>query len=787
MKKNFRQRKRDSDDDEEEVKIYRSAAGKEDHRKFAISSETRAPQHAGSKQAGPTAQPAGGAPKAAANPFRVSHAARRLGFEDEEDEGEEDAALQHLHAKPKVRKNMNAVAFIKRAEANELRKKKKEQSYSKEVLEELRGNSNIIIQSDVPPPAREPSRLPQGASVAEEEMNARMRELQQRKEELQRMKDELAAQRNEDEPTTATGVGATTPLPLMTPVQQREEHAARSISDYGYNVDLINESDAVTQPTAQSAEVNDRDSKGVGSNNKNNDKNNDTDKDDGVEDEDDEALEAFERDQIQKGTGTAYTPPTRRKELKLADASLDSIFSQLEGIQRGLDNSTGEYAERIAIKENERAIAAQSADAERAKIAESVRRLEFYTDMNWFADNLSAFLDEMAPKVEALERDELENDAEYFSARERKEGDRAVLLWQAHQQLVANGGDEGAVARLLQPPDVQEEYNKFVRRRETIVSQAEALFNDVEGEFKDVHDVVERFAEWKREYPRAYRDAYVGMSLSQVLVPLLRRTFVADFVLPVGGYRDIEETRGFVEIFGLYEEEGDDEGRGREKDDGLDKLVESVVEEVVAKRVLAFVERCLDLEDTALVAALAKYLANLVFFVEHKGATFQSILRSIVVCIDERVCFFGEHLPRVGNLSAEGLRLLSAARAGAAARAEAAFAHKAAKVFASLVLLSNAGVFAPGVLFQRMSTVLCSHLCTYLTSLRLLFELRPTEELGTAVVAVLEAVRDAWARAKDGRALAAGIEGMELFAKCVRSCQTVSKERLAPVLEDLPV
>ena len=173
MKKNFRQRKRDSDDDEEEVKIYRSAAGKEDHRKFAISSETRAPQHAGSKQAGPTAQPAGGAPKAAANPFRVSHAARRLGFEDEEDEGEEDAALQHLHAKPKVRKNMNAVAFIKRAEANELRKKKKEQSYSKEVLEELRGNSNIIIQSDVPPPAREPSRLPQGASVAEEEMNAR--------------------------------------------------------------------------------------------------------------------------------------------------------------------------------------------------------------------------------------------------------------------------------------------------------------------------------------------------------------------------------------------------------------------------------------------------------------------------------------------------------------------------------------------------------------------------------------------------------------------------------------
>ena len=55
-----------------------------------------------------------------------------------------------------------------------------------------------------------------------------------------------------------------------------------------------------------------------------------------------------------------------------------------------------------------------------------------------------------------------------------------------------------------------------------VVSKAEGLFSDAVDEFADLTAVMERVAQWRRDDPQSFNDAYVQLSLHDVVGPYIR-------------------------------------------------------------------------------------------------------------------------------------------------------------------------------------------------------------------------------------------------------------------------
>lgn len=52
-------------------------------------------------------------------------------------------------------------------------------------------------------------------------------------------------------------------------------------------------------------------------------------------------------------------------------------------------------------------------------------------------------------------------------------------------------------------------------------SAAEDVFSDVMEEFSELSLIASHFEAWKRTFPRAYNDAYVGLSFRKIVRPLI--------------------------------------------------------------------------------------------------------------------------------------------------------------------------------------------------------------------------------------------------------------------------
>uniref|UniRef100_A0A8C6V5Q6 GC-rich sequence DNA-binding factor 2 n=1 Tax=Neogobius melanostomus TaxID=47308 RepID=A0A8C6V5Q6_9GOBI len=183
--------------------------------------------------------------------------------------------------------------------------------------------------------------------------------------------------------------------------------------------------------------------------------------------------------------------------------------------------------------------------AENLEESSSESELRFYRDMTLYAHNLVECLCEKIVEVNALELDvhTLLSDQmdSLLSQRRLKCKEKAERLQQLSYQTdeqAANGKeiiDDPASALKTEeyfhmPDDIQpspEEEEQCQKQMEDILLRSKTVFSDVKEDFYDVKKILSRFEEWRRSYSDSYHNAYISLCLPKLLHPIIRHQLLS--------------------------------------------------------------------------------------------------------------------------------------------------------------------------------------------------------------------------------------------------------------------
>ncbi|XP_077476119.1 intron Large complex component GCFC2 [Stigmatopora argus] len=300
-------------------------------------------------------------------------------------------------------------------------------------------------------------------------------------------------------------------------------------------------------------------------------------------------------------------------------------------------------------------------DAESAKTSvESLegssleKQLKFYRDMTLFAHNLVDCLREKIVEINSLEvelhtlfssRMEV-----LFAQRREKIQEHAKHL----QQLTSvdnatNGADtmsvEGSVNKAMaecdipeDPPDSSED-EEHLKETAAILLKSKEVFSDVHDDFHDVKKILSRFEEWRSFYTESYNTAYISLCLPKLLTPIIRHQLLAWNPLKDPS-TDFEKLPWFPAIETFCH------GHGHEELEHIDReMLSNVIERTVVPKITAFVELVwepMSLRQSACLTELCQNLREDYSIFEREQskpvmAFTKAVIGRLRSCVDEEV------------------------------------------------------------------------------------------------------------------------------------------------------
>uniref|UniRef100_UPI0037E8FD81 intron Large complex component GCFC2 isoform X2 n=1 Tax=Semicossyphus pulcher TaxID=241346 RepID=UPI0037E8FD81 len=283
-----------------------------------------------------------------------------------------------------------------------------------------------------------------------------------------------------------------------------------------------------------------------------------------------------------------------------------SISMVKKRINRKLDDLKEVHRARQAeLRKMEGDVDSAKTSVETLEEHSSESQLKFYRSMNLYVHNLVECLQEKVVEINSLELELhalLSDQTEALLAKRRQRikehADRLQQLSysaEEHSGGSANGAktygdidsDGKAEEHLNIPEDTRpsaEEEEILQKKTTDIMLRSQAVFSDVQDEFRDVKKILSRFEEWRGSYSDSYNNAYISLCLPKLLSPIIR--------LQLMEFNPLKEESGEFEILQWFTAvETFCHGHGHEEPEHADRqTLSSVIEKTVVPKLTAYAE-----------------------------------------------------------------------------------------------------------------------------------------------------------------------------------------------------
>uniref|UniRef100_A0A673LJV6 GC-rich sequence DNA-binding factor 2-like n=1 Tax=Sinocyclocheilus rhinocerous TaxID=307959 RepID=A0A673LJV6_9TELE len=315
--------------------------------------------------------------------------------------------------------------------------------------------------------------------------------------------------------------------------------------------------------------------------------------------QEEEDQQMWEEQQIGKGVKRHQAPrPARQKKMDIPEtlppASIDVIKKRI-------------IAKLDSLREVHRAREAElrrmQLDMEMAKSSlESLEnytteeQLRFYRTMNVFSRNL---LECLSKKMALINSVELDMHSLYIDQAEVLLSQRREALQEESSQiqkltckitteyclLVCNNflseEEIGCVPCDWEP--MAEQQVELQSKRDDLLKKAQEVFADVQTDFWDVKKILSRFDEWRVSFQDSYSNAYIGLCIPKLLAPLIRHQLI--------GWNPLQAGEDFEALPWYSAVERFCHGQGYEESENMDKTtLPTIIEKTIVSKVQGFVE-----------------------------------------------------------------------------------------------------------------------------------------------------------------------------------------------------
>ncbi|KAG8001456.1 GC-rich sequence DNA-binding factor 2 [Nibea albiflora] len=242
----------------------------------------------------------------------------------------------------------------------------------------------------------------------------------------------------------------------------------------------------------------------------------------------------------------------------------------------------------------------------------SESQLKFYRAMTLYVHNLVECLREKVVEINSLELEMhtlLSDQMEAMLAQRRERTkEQAQLSYRSDEQsgnsetetkkgylsdicltTYCSDGDAGVKTEedFDIPEDTQpsaEEEEQLQKKTADILLRSQAVFSDVQDEFCDVKKILSRFGEWRGSYSDSYHSAYISLCLPKLLNPIIRHQLLAWNPLKDDS-GDFENLPWFTAVETFCH------GHGHEELEHTDRqTLSNTIEKTVLPKITAFVE-----------------------------------------------------------------------------------------------------------------------------------------------------------------------------------------------------
>ncbi|XP_056134633.1 GC-rich sequence DNA-binding factor 2 isoform X2 [Lampris incognitus] len=295
----------------------------------------------------------------------------------------------------------------------------------------------------------------------------------------------------------------------------------------------------------------------------------------------------------------------------------------------------------------------------------SESQLKFYRALTLYVNNLVECLREKVIEINSLElevhtllSDQMEVVIERRQKAIREEAVRLQKLSFGTDEQIdnsgkgtqtqgeANKGNEGEEDFCDALEDTQtsaEEEEKLQRQRADILSRSQAVFSDVQEEFCDIKKILSHFEEWRQTYSDSYHSAYISLCLPKLLNPIIRHQLLPWNPLEVlrqDGSGDFEALPWYraVELFC--------HGEGFQELEHTDRqTLPNVIEKTLLPKMTAYVELVWDplcrRQSVCLSDRCHRLREDFSIFKEEQSKPVKVFLEAVVCklrsCVDEDV------------------------------------------------------------------------------------------------------------------------------------------------------
>nr|XP_046239831.1 GC-rich sequence DNA-binding factor 2 [Scatophagus argus] len=262
-------------------------------------------------------------------------------------------------------------------------------------------------------------------------------------------------------------------------------------------------------------------------------------------------------------------------------------------------------ARQAELRRMEGDVESAKTSVETLEESSSENQLKFYRAMILYVHNLVECLREKVVEINSLElelhtllADHME---ELVAQRRQRIKDQADYLQQLSYSTDEQGGNtadgsEGQVETVCGvkaeedfdiPEDTQlsaEDKEQLQRKKDDILLRSQAVFSDVQDEFCDVKKILFRFVEWRGSYADSYHSAYISLCLPKLLNPIIRHQLLAWNPLKDAS-GDFENLPWFTAVETFCH------GHGHEELERTDRqTLSAVIEKTVLPKITAYVE-----------------------------------------------------------------------------------------------------------------------------------------------------------------------------------------------------
>ncbi|XP_026141749.1 GC-rich sequence DNA-binding factor 2-like isoform X1 [Carassius auratus] len=229
-------------------------------------------------------------------------------------------------------------------------------------------------------------------------------------------------------------------------------------------------------------------------------------------------------------------------------------------------------------------------------------QLRFYRTMNVFSRNLleclsekmalinsveldmhSLYIDQaealMSQRREALQEESSQIQKLTYNTDSHSNGDTTGVSNPTWQSLSEE--DTGCVPCDWEP--TAEQQAELLSKRDNLLKKAQEVFADVQLDFWDVKKILSRFDEWRVSFQESYSNAYIGLCIPKLLAPLIRHQLI--------GWNPLQADEDFEALPWYSAVERFCHGQGYEESENMDKTtLPSIIEKTILSKVQGFVE-----------------------------------------------------------------------------------------------------------------------------------------------------------------------------------------------------